>query len=302
MDAFKPLLAEDFVEDLLRLPGWLSPKYDGIRSLNRYRMLITRSNKPVPNIAIREKFAHLEWLDFELIHGEIDEQVFERTTSVVRTVKGSADNVYAYVFDHTKHCDLPYYERHYLLQEFIAGLSEADRQYVRIAPQFSVESMEEMLMHEEAWLAQGYEGAMFRDPKAHYKCGRSTVKEGILLKIKRFKDAECRIIGFVEQLQNTNEAFINELGRTKRSAHKEGMVGKGTLGALQVVGLNGRFKDVEFSIGGGKGLDAQKRQDIWDNRDRYLNQIGTYQFFEPGSKNKPRFPLWKGLRMVEDLA
>jgi DNA ligase-1 len=299
--AFKPLLAEDYDPNCLVLPKWLSPKYDGIRAVNHVGPLLSRSNKPIPNKAVCEKFAPLHYLDMELIHGEIDELVFDRTTSIVRTIKGSADDVYAYVFDHIERLDLKYVTRHQKLMEAVDKLSKADREYVRIVPQTPVETMDQIDTLEEMYLDQLFEGVMLRDPDARYKCGRSTVLEGILLKVKRFKDAECKIIGFYEQQKNTNAAFINELGHTKRSSAKAGKVGKDTLGGFIAVGLNGRFKDVEFRIGGGKGLTMAKRQEIWANRLQWVGKVGTYEFFDKGSKDRPRHPLWKGERMAEDM-
>jgi DNA ligase-1 len=300
--AFKPLLAADYEPNKQRFPGWLSPKIDGIRAVHRNAPLTTRSNKPLPNKAVREKFAPLTWLDMELTDGLIDPLTFDRSTSTMRTVNGSADNAYAWVFDHTQHLILPYHERHQMLLESVDKLSAADREYVMVVEQQPVSSHEQMLVLETDYIDHDFEGAMYRDPNAAYKCGRSTVNEGILLKVKRYKDAECRIKGFVEQMQNTNATFINELGRTKRSTHAAGMVGKGTLGALEVVGINGRFAGVEFCIGGGKGLDAKKRQYIWDHKEEFMDQIGVYEYFDHGSKNAPRHPLWKGGRMEEDMS
>ena len=84
---------------------------------------------------------------------------------------------------------------------------------------------------------------MVRRAGAHYKLGRSTARDGALLKLKCFEDAEAQVIGFVELLHNNNEATRSELGRTKRSSARAGKSVSGMLGAL-VVG-------VEFEVGTG---------------------------------------------------
>ena len=82
--------------------------------------------------------------------------------------------------------------------------------------------MDELIAFEELKLCEGYEGIMLRDPFGRYKHGRSTLKEGGLAAIKRFVDAEARIVGTYEQMENTNEKQINELGRSSRSHAKAG--------------------------------------------------------------------------------
>jgi hypothetical protein len=77
---------------------------------------------------------------------------------------------------------------------------------------------------------------MLRDPNGPYKFGRSTRKEGYLLKLKRFCDSEAEVIGVVELMHNGNEAKTNALGRTERSTRKAGKTGMGVLGALACAG------------------------------------------------------------------
>src|SRR5690606_23922036 len=74
-----------------------------------------------------------------------------------------------------------------------------------------INSKEELIDFEKKCLEAGYEGIMVRSPDSPYKCGRATLKQGWLLKVKRFKDSEATIIGFEEQMENTNEATIDEL-------------------------------------------------------------------------------------------
>ena len=43
-------------------------------------------------------------------------------------------------------------------------------------------------------------------PNAPYKQGRSTVREGYLLKVKTFLDDEATVVRFEERMHNGNEA------------------------------------------------------------------------------------------------
>ena len=72
------------------------------------------------------------------------------------------------------------------------------------------------------------------------------------------------------------------------------MVGKGVMGALRVVGINGRYKDVEFGIG--SGFNDEDRKDVWKPGD-----IVKYKYFPLGSKDAPRFPVYLGRRSKLDM-
>ena len=148
-------------------------------------------------------------------------------------------------------------------------------------------------MFEEECLEAGYEGVMIRDPNGPYKNGRSTEKEGFLLKLKRFEDAEATILGFEERQHNGNEK--DDSG--KRTTHKAGKTGLGTLGAIKVMGLNGIYKGVLFDIG--TGFDDAQRADIWRNLDVFQGRTVKFKYFPSGSKDKPRFPVFLAFRPEE---
>lgn len=113
-----------------------------------------------------------------------------------------------------------------------------------------------------------------------------------MLKVKRFEDSEAEVLGTVEEMFNGNEAQRDELGRTKRSKAKAGLVGKGTMGALKVRDLKTK---VEFEIGTGFTADDRARQ--WPT-----GLIVRYKFFAVGVKDKPRHPVYLGERDVKDMS
>ena len=116
------------------------------------------------------------------------------------------------------------------------------------------------------------------------------------MKLKRFVDSEAMILGFSELMHNENEAEVNELGYTKRSHKKEGMVASGLLGAF---GVRDIVTNVEFDVA--SGLDEELKKEIWDNKDKYLGKLIKYKYFPTGGKEKPRLPVFLGFRDLDDL-
>lgn len=284
---FKPMLATDAELDKLRFPLLASPKLDGIRAVVRGGVVYSRSNKPIPNKWVQEKFCHLEHFDGELIVGEpTSKSVYRDTTSHVMSHDKEDFDLRFYVFDHIETMQLEYTGR---AKKIKGGGATVFKHEQRL-----LIGMDALLAYEEMCLELGYEGLILRSPDAPYKCGRSTVREGYLLKLKRFMDAEAVVIGFEERMHNGNEATISELGRTKRSSHKAGKSGRGDLGALVVRTPTG----IEFNIG--TGFTDDERMAIWSDRDKFLGASAKYKFFPVGVKEAPRHPVFLGWRMKED--
>lgn len=170
-------------------------------------------------------------------------------------------------------------------------------EYFEIVDQIEVNNEEEVLIQEARSIELGYEGGILRSPKSWYKHGRSTLREEIMLKVKRYQDDEATIVGFEEQLHNANEATINELGHTTRSSHKENMIGKDTLGAIIV--KCDKFQE-EFNIG--TGFNDALRRKLWDERTSLIGKKVTFKYFLVGIKDRPRFPVFKGFRDSADIS
>lgn len=301
----KPMLAVEAVLPQLRYPLLASPKLDGIRYLGINGEARTRSLKLFPNAHVQACLHHemFNGLDGELIVGDpTAKDCMQQCTSHLM----SKDKVFKFtlhVFDrhdmahpfdvrfkaiqNIEEALTPHITKHKLLGEWFD---------VKLVDQSLITSEGDLLAFEQKQLDLGYEGLILRDPKGAYKYGRSTMKEQFLIKMKRFKDSEAEIIGFEEQMFNGNEAMTNELGRTKRSTAKAGLVGKGTLGAFLMRDIH---TGVEFSCG--TGMDDRFRAEVWANRPKYLGRIGKYKFFPVGVKDAPRHPVWLGFRDARDL-
>lgn len=281
----KPMLACEAVLSKLKFPVLASPKLDGVRALIRDGVVLSRSLKPIPNRHVQMMFGRpeLEGLDGELILGDpTHPEAYRRTVSAVMSIEGE-HAVDFHVFDRWDR-DYPY--------------KEVSLSYWLIIPIYStpIHNMEELEEYEVALLDKGYEGVMLRDPQSPYKFGRSTAKEGYLLKLKRFADSESEIIGFEELMHNQNEATINETGHTERSTKQDGLLPAGTLGALIVRDIH---SGVEFKIG--TGFTAAERQKLWNLSAFLRGALVKYRHFPTGSKEKPRFPSFQGFRHQIDL-
>jgi len=286
---FKPMLASPFDEALLKFPVLASPKLDGVRAIVRGGVVLSRALKPIPNKNVQKRFKHLEHFDGELIVGAAnDPDVLRTTTSGVMRVDGDPD-VSFHVFDHIQEPTAPYLSRLHLVRD-----RPRKGGSVLIVDQTILQKLERLNEYEPSILAQGYEGVMLRRPEAPYKFGRSTAREGYLLKIKRFHDAEFEIVGFEEEMFNANEATTSELGHTKRSSHKANKVPKGRLGALVL-----KYGDTTFNCG--TGFNDAERERIWAERDSYLGKLAKIKYFAHGIKDVPKLPSFLGIRDVRDM-
>ena len=290
---FKPMLLprESPNLDTLQYPIIASAKLDGIRCLIKDGVALSRTLKPIPNKSIQawaKKYADkLEGMDGELIVGDpASSTVYRDTNSFVMSHDKEGEFWY-YQFDYWN-LDAPYNKR---IGNALIPVPES----VIFLGYKIVNNKEELLKYEETVLNVGYEGLILRNPNGKYKYGRCTVKEDNAFKLKRFEDAEAVIIGFEEEMHNGNIAETNELGRTKRSTAKSGMVGKQSLGAFTCRTPEG----IEFSIG--SGFSQQDRLDYWKSKDSLMGCTIKYKHFPIGVKDKPRHPIFLGFRDPIDM-
>lgn len=288
--SFKPMLA--VAVDLGRLvyPLIASPKLDGVRAVVRNGVVLSRTLKPIPNRFVQSLFKDREGYDGELIVGDpTSKSVYRETVSGVMTEAGEP-NVYFHIFDRTDDPASTYALRLKRMEQRIAVERALLHSYRHI------QNYKDLIHYETECLELGFEGLILRDPNGPYKFGRSTVREGWMLKLKRFVDNEYRVVGFEELLHNANEATTNELGRTKRSSHKANKVPLGTLGALILEHpIAGRFNV-------GTGFDTAQRQEIWDNREKYFHRFAKIKYFAIGMKDAPRHPVFLGWRDERDMS
>ena len=286
----KPMLAGPAPMDLglLKYPVLITPKIDGIRCLKVGGKAVSRSFKPIRNSFIRK------WIEDNLPDGVDGELIvkgakFHESSSGIMSEYGQPDFEYK-VFDFVQDP-----KRAYELRiNDLADLKPAGRM-IKVLP-FQCSKETDLLQFEQVFLSDGFEGVMIRDPKGPYKSGRSTVKEGWLLKLKRFEDGEAIIVGFNELFHNLNEDVKDAFGHAKRSANQENLRPAGMLGSLTVTDLKTRKV---FAIG--TGFDMGLRLRIWEHKSEYVNKVVKYKFQVEGTKDLPRIPVFLGFRDPRDL-
>lgn len=291
MSEFKPMLAAT-CEDVTRLqfPLLGSPKLDGIRALVIDGQVMTRNLKLVPNLHVQKLFARekLNGLDGELIVGAAtDKDVYRNTSSGVMSVSGQPD-VHFHAFD-------SFLDPRYYYDRYMSLLKKVSGAKVEVLEHKLIENHDDLMACEGAWLEQGYEGAMLRHLDGPYKHGRSTMREGFLMKLKRFKDDEAVVIETEELMHNGNEERLEGLAQ-RRSTKKAGLVAGNVLGALVV--HNPRTNQT-FKIG--SGFNADERALLWAKRKQLIGKLVKYKYFPSGSKDLPRFPVFLGFRDKRDL-
>lgn len=302
MSEFKPMLSGKAPNDLstLSYPLLVSPKIDGIRCVIRDGVALSRNLLPIPCPTVQEVFGDplFNGFDGELLVGDVDNpHVFNNTQSMImshaRLVGEAREQLRFHVFDDFS-AEGNFRARFASVNKRINKRAK----YLKVVPHSIVNNDWGILGYEELFLADGYEGLMIRDQNGLYKCGRSTTKQGLLLKLKRFEDAEARVVGFKELLHNDNEDRTGGVAN-RRSSKLSGKRGGMLLGAFQVVGINGRFKGVEFDVG--SGLTAKQREEFWQTQNGLLGKVFTYRYVPHGSKDAPRFPVFKGFRNAADM-
>ena len=273
--SFRPLLGAR-VEDVysLHYPLFASYKLDGIRAGWEHKEFLSRTRKTIPNRQLQRIAASVDLptgLDGELILGEPNApDVFRRTTSYCMSEHTALlqTPIRFFVFDN--------YEKPGDFASRNEWLYDIPPLVIKL-DQILCDRAEDVLELEASALALGYEGLVLRSPTGPYKQGRSTLREQYLLKLKRFTDAEARVIGFEELHHNANEAEVDERGYTKRSSHAENKLPMGTLGALVC-----EMGEVVFRLG--TGFKSYDREFIWRHRDKYLGRFAKFKYQTSGAK------------------
>lgn len=298
---FKPLLASPVDLATLRYPVWVSGKLDGIRAVVIDGVLMSRNLKPIRNRHVQTLFGKPEYngFDGELILGDpLAKGCFQQTQSAVGSFDGEP-SIKFHVFDYIgeNYAYARYRDRYHRMNNVLQSIADWDKNFVPVCSDV-VQDQETLEWVEQSYVEDGWEGVMLRDPDGYYKMGRSTTKEGILLKMKRFADGEAEILEVIQARTNQNEITQNELGENTRSSHKANVFLKEEVGGFRVRDL---VSGVDFQVG--SGLTAEQRQTWWCEhiRPTLLGKIVKYKSQLVGVKDKPRFPVFLGFREPWDL-
>lgn len=260
----------------LTYPVMAGPKYDGIRGGCHSGEIRSQTNNRIPCPSVHQ--AYVYGLDGELlVPGG-----FNAVQSAIMSQRPCSNFTY-WVFDLCLP-ELHSYSYKARYAKLVELMKTVDSPAVKLAPMRLCNSPEEVwaFFHEVMQEPEGFDGIIIRDPNAPYKLGRSTLKQGWMLKLKPWKDAEAEIIGFEELLSNSDTSCKKQ----------ENLVPMDTLGAFICRMPNGKV----FNCGGGKGLTAEERKKIWENKEKYLGSQLCYKYLFLSDIGIPRHPNYKGIR------
>ena len=273
------------MKQLKHWPVLATLKKDGIRAIRANGSLVSRTLKPIPNHLLRSASIVLPaGFDMELWRKDLD---YCDVESIVMSREHPLTNMIEYHILDWFGAAPSYAERCTKLCQF---MYDSPPSSIKFAPPIECQNAEQLFALFRTIEEEAGEGVCFRTPTSPYKQGRSTLNEQYLVKLCRNITAEATVIGFKEQMANTNPPSRNAVGSMDRSSHGHRLLGKNTLGALEVRGEDG----VEFSIG--TGFTDVQRSAIWRLRDTFLGCVCTYKCKQHGKKIKPRSPVWKGWR------
>lgn len=313
----KPMLASDYAEDRVQYPVIGQPKIDGVRGLNMHGGLTGRSLKLFKNRFTTQFYSKdfFKGFDGELAaHSETHSDLCRLTTSAVGTIAGEPFTLW-WLFDYVtpQNASLDYWSRYTQLCLRVAEL-QADPScmpwagHLRIVPYVLLHDAEDLREYREENLRKGYEGTILRQPDRPHKQGRSTVREGGLLRIKDFIDSEAMVESITQGESNHNEAQVNELGNQFRSTHQANMVPNGLVGNMGCRAIH-EVKDgnrvvirpgdpITVSPG---NMDHASRKHYFEHPDELIGKVIKFKFFPKGIKDKPRFPTFVSIRTPEDM-
>ena len=273
----------------LRYPLLASPKLDGIRAATPNGVPQSNSGKPFPNRALMELLSKPVFanLDGELILGDpCAHGVLHRTQSVVMSEDAPIDGLNFFVFDQIGNSN-PYHMRYPYVNCLHPQLFALE--------QTKLDSPLAVIGYTEIQLAVGYEGVILRDPAGRYKNGRSTLREGGMLRIKPREDTEAVIVGWDWLEINDNAPELSELGFTRRSSAKSGKIQTNLVGSV-------RMRDPRWPKEFGATVaDHDMRGYLAELGDEMIGKLGKFSYMPYGSMEAPRQTSFIGLRDPIDL-
>lgn len=308
LDGIEPMLAfdKDKKEKYYTFPAFAQPKLDGFRCIaiiaDGKCQLFTRTQKPIntlPHIVteIEQVFGTFGnmILDGELYNHELKDE-FEKICSYIKR-----DEI------HPEHETIQYH-----IYDQVAGGGHNLRfsqvrtplelrvypcMFLKVVETVQVNSHEELEKLFNAWLSDGYEGAIYRSPDMEYENKRSVG----LLKIKVFEDDEFEIVGVEEGTgkdMGVASTFVCKNQMDKLIADNSPLVAKYTTNGFREefkanivrkrkAGVSKPQKETDYAET--KEEYQARREYILNNPQEFIGQKVTVQFQLRTRYGAPRF-------------
>jgi len=286
-EVFLPMTAKKFKDpdkpqsewgNRIVYPCAVQPKLDGVRLMaywdNNRIVMGTRGGKewtaPTHIAEALEKFMPKKMvLDGELyLHG-VD---FETLTSWSKKKYPETSALQFHVFDMPidENGDrLTWEERAIKLSTLSEIYPKLWTKHIKFVSTYIANSIEEVLLFEEKFLTQGYEGAMVRNLLGIYTFGHQSYD---LQKVKTSIDAEFKVIGYEEGIGNDKGCVIWE--------------------CVSAIGTT-------FTVR--PKATVEKRKEYFANADSYIGKWLKVEFQNYTADGKPRFPRALGFRDIIDI-
>lgn len=277
-------------EKFVTFPAFVQPKLDGMRCIAVVEdfkcTLYSRTQKVIPTLPHINKqievAAHAVGLpdmilDGELYNHELKDD-FNRLMSLIKRDEPHEDCevIQYYMYDDVS--EFSEYEDRYETIKDVASYGS----HLKAVENYEVGSREMLETHFHLFLKQGYEGAMYRNPKIGYEQKRSTS----LLKVKVMEDAEFTIVDVNEgkgKLAGKAGAFVCRIGTVDCSEDQ------------QLSGGKTEYKEFKAKLKG----SIEDLEEYWVNKDKYIGKQLTVQFQGLTPDGIPRFPVGLRIRIEE---
>ena len=269
-------------------PVFATLKLDGVLGLRIDSTLKSRTRKLIPNVFVRNRSLIIPGgSQMEIYTPELD---FNTISGIVRTKtrphEALANKLEFHILDNFLDQTLGYSQRLRYIESFMPDMPS----YVKYQQPVLCANAEELFKLWQRYDSENGEGICWRPIMSRYKQGRPTFREQLLFKYARFVYEEATVIGFEEQLENSNPDQYNAVGKMHRSKDASGMIPKNTLGAL----VCSQIGKPDFKVS--SGFTAVHGKEVWTHRSNYLGKQITYKHKPHGRLNKPRSPVFVGWR------
>tara|TARA_R110002012_G_scaffold126846_1_gene278962 strand:- start:2208 stop:3404 length:1197 start_codon:yes stop_codon:yes gene_type:complete len=246
------------------------------KNFRHFEQYLEQFFEDYPNLVLDGEAYNHEYRDrFEDL-----QSIFKKQTPTEEQRKLSKDVSKFYVYDviDKNKPDLTAEERQNLLSELFS-LELAGIDSLVYWPSHVVNSEAEFDEFHNQMLEDGFEGSILKISDAPYVCR----KNKFVLKRKEVFDAEFKIIDIIEG-----------------EGTKAGVAGKVIISLVHTDGMN----DSDFAklvgetqeAGMGAGLDNDACRAILDNKEEYIGQMATVEYFGITKHGKCRFPKYKSIR------
>jgi len=181
------------------------------------------------------------YLDGEFYkHGQTLQHISGEVRSIERNSVVNADSVKYHVFDcfYPPEITTPFKERVELLEDFFMVYESSETDWggstlasefqnmsmIAMVPYVNIKDEKTMLKQYKKWLADGYEGLMYRNPDGPYlahptKTG-TFLRSRSLLKLKMRYSDEFKVVGFTEGTKGRDKGAIMWICKTKNGKKK----------------------------------------------------------------------------------